>query len=185
MIIQVSILFIILSWLLNYVINGYKEEINEIEISKTGIKRILKENRENFIFDEEMFVIGTKLMTTLGYSEKIARGQFTTQLRKLEDYNSLFELPEYRKAINVITIDEAIELLSKIATSDSKYRYKAKKLLTTGFDNSILTNNDEFVEPTDIKKQKRKTTKELKDEVVSIKKEIEKLQNKLKELEIN
>jgi len=166
----------------------YQREIEQIQKDKEesifdSIFYDSEINEEKF--ETEKYVIGKRLMIALGYSEKVARGQFVTQLRKLVDYNPMFGDLEYRKATHILTIDEAKELLIIISRSKSKYKDNARELLRTGLDNSILTYNDAFVDPVDIKKPKRKTTKELKDEVVSLKEELEKLQNKLKELEIN
>jgi len=67
----------------------------------------------------EQFVKLVDLMVALGYSEKIARGQATTQLKKLAKKYPMFEDPEYRKATDVLTMDEALELLTLIAVNQS------------------------------------------------------------------
>jgi len=90
----------------------------------------------------EMFVKVVELMVALGYSQKIARGQATSQLKKLAVENPMFEDAEYRKAINVITTDEASILLESIAKSKSKYKDNAQKLIEMGLSEDLLTADD-------------------------------------------
>jgi len=115
----------------------------------------------------ENFVKLVKLMVALGYSEKIARGQATTQLKKLAKMNPMFEVPEVRKATEVITMDEALTLLELIASSKSKYKETAQNLLNKGLDEELLTEDDTYKEikpkKTTVKKPKKSDLEEFLD----------------------
>jgi len=90
----------------------------------------------------EKFVKLVELMVAMGYNEKNARGQATTQLSKLKDFNKAFEDKDYRASTDVLTMDEAMELLKLIADSKSKYKENATILLNKGLDDSLLTEDD-------------------------------------------
>jgi len=93
----------------------------------------------------EMFVKVVELMVALGYNEKQARGQATTQMKKLDKINPLFADAEFRKSTNVLTTEEAQALVKAIAESKSKYKDNASKLVETGFTEDLLTTDDAYV----------------------------------------
>jgi len=102
------------------------------------------------------FVKLVELMVAMGYAQKIARSQATSQLKKLAPKFPNFESTEYRKSVEVITIDEAMALLELISSSKSKYKENATNLLNKGLDEALLTNDDKY---TSRKKAPRKPRK--------------------------
>ena len=112
----------------------------------------------------EKFVKLVKLMVALGYAEKNARGQATTQLKKLEKFNSDFANADFRKATDVLTMEEAMELLKAIANSKSKYKANAEILLNKGLDDDILTDDLDYKE---IKPKKVRPSKPKKIDLVN------------------
>ena len=104
----------------------------------------------------EKFVKLVELMVAMGYNEKNARGQATTQLSKLKDFNKAFEDKDYRASTDVLTMDETMELLKLIANSKSKYKENAESLLNKGLDESILVDDMDW-KP--VKSSKKKAPK--------------------------
>ena len=93
----------------------------------------------------EKFVKVVELMVALGYGEKIARSQATTQMKKIEKINEDFSSSDFRKAIHILTIEEAQYLVNAIAESKSKYKDNATKLVKTGFAEDLLTTDENYV----------------------------------------
>jgi len=93
----------------------------------------------------EKFVKVVELMVALGYSSKIARSQATSQMKKIEKLNADFGDSDYRKAIHILTIEEAQFLVNAIAESKSKYKENASNLIKTGFGEDLLTTDENYV----------------------------------------
>ena len=81
-------------------------------------------------------------MEVLGYV-KSPRGQATIHLKKLADLDPKFEDAKVRKATQVLTQGEALELLEKMKgiKSNQAVQKKAQEILDCGFDADLLTDD--------------------------------------------